>query len=65
MGRHRVLGRFVEFYTLRKGCQRHARPIFQGFCAFGARYRKSGAHSGFACCFFGCVRFPEMLEKQD
>jgi hypothetical protein len=23
----------VEFYTLRKGCQRHARLIFQGFCA--------------------------------
>ena len=60
----RVLGRFVEFYTLRKGCQRHARLIFQGVCAFGARYRKSGAHSGFACFFFGCVRFPEMLEKQ-
>jgi hypothetical protein len=29
----------------------HARLIVQGFCAFGARYRKSGAHSGFGRCF--------------
>ena len=59
----RVLGRFVEFYTLRKGCQRHARLIFQGFCTFGARYRKSGAHSGFGRCLFGCVRLLEIVGK--